>query len=189
MAKVSTIPNEPVPSSFCFNSMLIYPDTCCYDSLCIELPNCDPCANISASGTADSSGCCQDVTLINNFSGNYFSGIQVIPVTAGATIASTQLGGVYTGTWSGFGNQTMMTFEPITGDIPQGTISNLFNLCLGLQPNTPIPQKVAINWTIATANGDSVVCSDTLIFNCEPPLENPCGEIRDSIICLGDSTY
>jgi PKD repeat protein len=186
---LSALPNQQIPSTFCFNTTIIYPDTCCYDSLCIELPDCDPCANIDVVSNADSTGCCQDVTLINNFTGNYFTGIQVIPVTPGATIASTQLGGPYTGTWTGFGNQSLMNFQPQVGNIPQGTLTNLFNLCLSLQPNTPNPQKVAINWMVATAEGDSVVCSDTLIFHCDPPVLNPCGEIHDTIICLGDGSY
>jgi hypothetical protein len=33
------------------------------------------------------------------------------------------------------------------------------------------------------------VCTDTLVFHCDPPLANPCGTVDDTIECHGDGTY
>jgi hypothetical protein len=177
--------DQTLPSTFCFHTIVIYGDTCCCDSLCIELPNCDPCDNISVSTTSDSTSCCQQISITNNFLGNYFSGVSVVPISFGASIASTTLGVGGAG-WASAGNSSIMSFYPPgNSTIPVGTITDLFTLCLNLQIGAAIPQIVVFNWFVPGADGtDSVVCTDTLVFNCDPPLQNPCGEIKDSIVCL-----
>jgi len=182
--------DQTLPSTFCFHTIVIYGDTCCCDSLCIELPNCDPCDNISVSATSDSTDCCKQISITNNFLGNYFSGVSVVPISLGASIASTTLGGGGGG-WSSAGNSSIMSFYPPgNSTIPVGTITDLFTLCLNLQIGAAVPQIVVFNWFVPGSDGtDSVVCTDTLVFNCDPPLQNPCGEIKDSIVCLGDGTY
>lgn len=182
--------NLPTPSVFCFHTLIIYGDTCCQDSLCIELPNCDPCDNISVSTESDSASCCQQISITNNFSGNYFSGVSVVPISFGATIASTTLGVGGAG-WASSGNNMIMSFYPPgNSTIPLGATNDLVTLCLNLQIGAATPQIVLFNWFVPDANGmDSVVCTDTLVFNCEPPSQNPCGEIHDSIICLGNGSY
>lgn len=182
--------NLETPATFCFHSLVVYGDTCCYDSLCVTLPNCDPCANISASAASDSADCCQSISITNNFVPNYFSGVQVVPITVGTTIASTTLGPGGIG-WASSGNGFMMSFYPPgNSTIPVGTINDLFTLCLNLSIGTPNPQYVLLNWFVPGANEtDSIVCQDTLVFHCDPPLENPCGTITDTIVCTGDGTY
>jgi hypothetical protein len=116
--------------------------------------------------------------------------VQVTPVTAGATIGATYLGGPYVGLWSTpVNNASTVIYEPNTGNIPTGNLNGLFSLCLTLAPNTTSPQLVVVDWLVQGIDGDSVVCSDTLIFDCEAEAENPCGEISDTLICLGDGVY
>lgn len=180
---------DSVPDMFCFSVTFLFGDTCCYDTICIPIPDCDPCGNIDVTAAADS-GCCQTVSLYNNYNGNYFSGVQVTPVTPGATIASTYLGNAYVGLWNTpVNNTSTVIYEPNSGFIPTGTTGGLFSLCLSLAPNTPSPQLVLVDWLVQGMNGDSIVCTDTLIFDCEAEAENPCGVIEDTIICLGDGTY
>lgn len=193
---LSVPPNNQVPVSFCFKSLIIYGDTCCYDSLCIEIPNCDPCENISASSTDADSSCCKTVSLYNNFNGSYFTGIQVTPVTPGATIGSTYLGGAYAGTWNSPTNNTAtVIYEPNLsnngGFIPTGTTTDLFTMCLSLAPGTPSPQIVLLDWLVPNAAGtaDSVACTDTLKFYCESEPKNLCGTVEDTITCLGNGSY
>lgn len=188
---LSLPPNTPVPDEFCLHSILIYGDTCCYDSICIPIPDCVPCDNISISSTDEDSSCCKTVSLYNNYNGGYFSGIQVTPITVGATIGSTYLGGAYTGSWnSPVNNASTVIYEPNTGFIPTGNTPGLFTMCLALAPGTPSPQIVVLNWLTPNAMGDdSIACSDTLKFYCISEPLNPCGTVEDTIICLGNGTY
>ncbi|MBC8172820.1 MAG: T9SS type A sorting domain-containing protein, partial [Chitinophagales bacterium] len=117
-------------------------------------------------------------------------GIQIVPITTGATIGSANLGIPYTGSWTGTGNILQMTFTPNTGNIPTGTTSGLVDLCLNLAPGTSSPQVVLINWlTPGAIEGDSIACTDTILFYCDPPPLDPCGEIDGNIICNEDGTY
>ncbi|MBX7142066.1 MAG: PKD domain-containing protein [Chitinophagales bacterium] len=187
---LSVPPNTPPPANFCFHSLIIYPDDCCNDTLCIPIPNCEPCDNISVSSTDDSS-CCHTVSITNTYNGNYFSGIQVTPVSLGASIGSTYLGGLYTGTWnSPVNNTSTVIYQPNTGFIPTGNTNGLFTMCLNLAPGAASPQVVVVDWLVPGAiEGDSIVCSDTLIWNCDAPPLNPCGTVEDTIICLGNGQY
>ncbi|MBK9731314.1 MAG: PKD domain-containing protein [Chitinophagaceae bacterium] len=188
---LSLPPNTPVPTEFCLHSIVIYGDTCCYDSICIPIPNCVPCDNISISSTAEDSSCCKTVSLYNNYNGGYFSGIQVTPITVGATIGSTYLGGAYTGSWnSPLNNASTVIYKPNAGFIPTGNTTGLFTMCLSLAPGTPSPQIVVLNWLTPNALGDdSIACTDTLKFYCISEPINPCGTVEDTIICLGNGTY
>ncbi|MCS6992136.1 MAG: PKD domain-containing protein, partial [Chitinophagales bacterium] len=180
--------------TFCFKALIIFGDTCCCDSICIPLPDCNPCENVSVSATPEAgnqqnAGCCAQIDITNNFIPNYFTGVQVVPVTPGASIGSVSLGSGGTG-WFTSGTSAQMSFYPPTGFIPTGTINDLFTLCLNLQVNTPAPQIVLFNWlTNSSTNQDSIVCVDTLIFDCDAPQPNPCGEIEDTIICEQPGTY
>ena len=87
------------------------------------------------------------------------------------------------------GNSTQMTFTPNSGFIPTGTTAGLVELCLNLTPAAPSPQIVIVNWFVSTPLGDSIACTDTLLFYCDAPLENPCGDIHGEITCVGDGTY
>jgi len=184
-------PAGPLPSEICFQASLYNTDSCCHDTTfyCIPIPVCDPCEFISVH-TDSTEECCKTISITNNYNSTYFSGIQIVPITAGATIGSAQLGFPYLGSWSAAGNASQMTFTPNAGFIPTGTITSLVELCLNLAPGTPSPQIVIINWLVPGAvEGDSIVCVDTLIFYCNAPMENPCGEIIGDIICNEDGTY
>ncbi|MFZ1610630.1 MAG: PKD domain-containing protein [Chitinophagales bacterium] len=184
-------PSGPLPSDICFKASLYNTDSCCHDTTlyCIPVPDCNPCSNISVS-TDSTEECCKSISITNNYFSNYFSGIQIVPITPGASIGSAQVGFPYLGTWTGMGNSSQMTFTPNAGYIPTGNIASLVDICLNLAPATPSPQMVLVNWLVPGAmEGDSIVCVDTLLFYCTSPLENTCGEIIGDIICNADGTY
>lgn len=185
-----SFPPGPLPTDICFKASLYNTDSCCHDSTlyCIPVPDCSPCGNVSV--TADSTDdCCKSISITNNYAANYFSGVQFVPISTGTSIASAQLGLPYLGTWSGMGTASQMTFTPNAGFVPMGTTAGLVDLCLNLTPAAPSPQLVLVNWFVTTAVGDTIVCTDTLYFDCEAPLVNPCGEIHGEITCVGDGTY
>ena len=187
---IVSFPPGPLPTDICFKASLYNTDSCCHDSMlyCIPVPDCSPCGNVSVS--ADSTDdCCKTIDITNNYASNYFSGVQFVPISTGTSIASAQLGLPYLGSWSGMGNSTQMTFTPNSGFIPTGTTAGLVELCLNLTPAAPSPQIVIVNWFVSTPLGDSIACTDTLLFYCDAPLENPCGDIHGEITCVGDGTY
>lgn len=187
-------PGTSSADSFCFKALIIFADTCCCDSICIPLPDCNPCENVGVLATpvvssSQNLGCCAQVDITNNFIPNYFTGVQVVPVTPGASIGSVSLGSGGTG-WFTSGTSAQMSFYPPSGFIPTGTITDLFTLCLNLQVNTPAPQMVLFHWlSNSSTNQDSIVCTDTLFFDCDAPQPNPCGEIEDTIVCVEPGVY
>lgn len=188
---ISYPPMSVLPADICYQISLYNTDSCCHDTTvyCIPVPICDPCDSISVS--ADSTdGCCKDISITNNYSGTYFTGVQIMPITTGASIASAILGGPYLGTWTAMGTSAQMTFTPNAGNIPLGSTPGLTNICLNLAPSTPSPQVVLVNWFTPNIYGDdSIACVDTLLFYCEAPEVNPCGEIVGTLECLEDGTY
>jgi len=73
--------------------------------------------------------------------------------------------------------------------IPSGWTNNKIRFCLGgYNDSTQFPpEEVVIRWK---SNLQTVICEDTLVFNCIPPPPENCAEVtNDTIICKDDGSY
>lgn len=142
---------------------------------------CDTCDLVSASYTSvlngnDPDQCCFEIDLINNFQGGYFDAIQTEIISGGNTVFGTKQNDAnWTFNDSAPFSQTHLEWTPNSGSIPIG-MSQLPPICFGnvLNP-ADAPQTVVVSWM---QNG-SVVCTDTLTFNCTET--QPCITV-DSIL-------
>lgn len=153
---------------------------CSLDTLyCIAIPDCEPCDDIEVAarpiGPTGTGPCCFNVTLINNFSGNYFDGVGLCLITPGATFstfANTLGSGWATISYS----PTVIMLDvipPLGSALPLGA-TNLPVLCINTaQFANPM---LEIKWM----QGDSVVCRDTVVLACFPP----CGYFsEEEVVC------
>ncbi|MEM7102579.1 MAG: Ig-like domain-containing protein [Bacteroidota bacterium] len=167
------------------------PTWCCTDTLdyCVPLPICDPCDLVDVVAVKDTMECCYDVTLINNYDDDYFTGVQTQIITPGAAFGTITgalpLGWVYNQTAP---NDLTWMRVPLGDNIPTGSIS-LPKICL--DGNYPDTTCVVVNWlTDGYTMADSIACSDTLKLICEPAMDDPCVTVfNDSIYCDSTGKY
>ncbi|MBZ0202499.1 MAG: hypothetical protein K8I03_05735, partial [Ignavibacteria bacterium] len=173
----------------CIRMLFTSPDGCCSceDTLCIVIPECI-CNKVEAELIGEPINCCYNLSITNNYAPNYFTKIKL-----------RTLGGVNFRNWSFTGlsdwgtssvfpsNELPIDYCDITSCfIPAGNSSNIVNFCLDDYEST-FPQKIVIEWM----NNNEVVCSDTLVTPCQPPvpLTECVNIINEEITCLEDGTF
>lgn len=159
---------------------------CSLDTLyCIPIPDCEPCDDIEVAarpiGPTGTGPCCFNVTLINNFSGNYFDGVGLCLLTPGTTFSTfaNTLGSGW-GTISYSPTVIMLdVIPPLGSTLPLGA-NTLPVLCIETgQFANPLME---IKWM----QGDSVVCRDTVVLSCFPP----CGYFsEEEVVCAPDGGW
>lgn len=186
-----TLSNVTAPSQVCILVKAISSDNCCwcYDTLCVDIPVCI-CENVHSQVIQTSSGneCCYTINLTNNYSANYFTGIQTEIISSGVAFQYESAG---TGWYFLQNSVSNNTWVPAPGSggaasyIPLGNINNKINFCLyGYQPS----QKVVLRW-MTGLNRDTVACIDTLTLNCTAA-GGPCSEIIDAnVTCVSGGAF
>jgi len=189
-----TITGAVPGSTVCINLKYISSNGCCwcYDTLCVVIPSCicdEVSANISA-GTGDPLNCCYSLNIQNNFSGNYFTQINLRPLESGVNFNTwiTNTANNFHSTNVYPDNVIHLINDPANfpnSFIPMGNSSGVINFCL--HGYTTLTQHVIVEWM----RNDSVKCIDTIETHCQPlPPPKPCSQlINDTLTCLGNNTF
>ncbi len=175
-------------SVFCFDLILFSENlACCHTTHCVEVPTCDPCELIDLVAGDNDQGegaCCYEVDVINNFDGAYFTSIVSTIITPGVNFDNPSGDNGWTvNTLAG----NALSWTPSGTFIDEITDLGVLNFCFkDIDHISQTPQVVVFDWIAADPiTGESIVCSDTLTFYCEP-----CMNIRnDEITCLADGSY
>ncbi len=176
---------DDIPGEFCFRIRFFGESLCCHREYCVEIPICDPCDYISTSAEpldGEEETCCFTVDLTNDFSDSYFTHISTNIITPGVSFSSP----VSATGWTVAGSDKELTWTP-SGNIPLGTNTDAIQFCLeNILYQDQIPQEVVFNWHSLSETGDDVIiCSDTLMFNCDQCLYLS----DDELLCNDDGTY
>jgi hypothetical protein len=178
-------PNTSACVIFKFTS----PDGCCwcYDTVCVTIPSCI-CDEIDASLQGDPMNCCYSFNIQNNYSGNYFTQINLTTLQSGVTFSTWNTNtSANWYSWNSSPNTQIQLVNIGTGFVPTGNLSGIVNFCL--TGYTSSPQAILVEWM----RNDSVKCVDTVFTECPPPPPSTdCVQIiNDSLICLpnGDFQY
>ncbi|MFN0013181.1 MAG: PKD domain-containing protein, partial [Saprospiraceae bacterium] len=154
---------------------------CCTDTVmlaCVTLPDCI-CKDVSVSAASVSvpgKKCCWELTLTNNYSNTFFSGVQLCSLTPGVVFGCINNNGLPPD-WILNSSSTVATLTKFPPGACLGQTEVLPTFCLsGLTGST---QLVEVKWL--DKNG-KVVCKDTLTFHCEPPEETDCAVIVNPLV-------
>ncbi|SER38965.1 SdrD B-like domain-containing protein [Neolewinella agarilytica] len=198
-------PNGTGSGTLCFDNigtanflefqLQFFEDSCCFcfsDTLRMEIPECpcDGCEDLEYTTTkiGPDSTCCWALDIENpclidmkSIELNLKGGVEFRTLSAGSGWFFQNL------------NNSVTRFQPLlpppgTTPIPTGPINNKIEFCLTNYDNPIVlPQLLEINWIDMQ---DSIVCQDSLTFDCAPLPPDTCLVIlNDTIICLPDGTY
>jgi len=177
------LPNTTLAIQFKFTSA----DSCCFctDNLNVTIPSC-LCDEIGAGLIQDSGNCRDTLNIFNNFSGNYFTQINLTALPSGTTFSNWNTN--TSANWyslNTFAANTIHLINIGSGFIPSGNSNSILDFVLS--GYTTSTQKIVVEWI----RNDSVKCVDTLITHCVPPPPTMyCTQlIDDSLICLPDGTF
>ncbi len=145
---------------------------CTTDTICLQIPYCDPCGGISTSVQGNIQDCCWSINLTNSYAPGYFYGVETEILTPGVYFSSIVnppgSGWTYnTSTPYSTSNVQWNLAPPSGAALPMGTTS-LPSFCL--DGFTTAPQVMLVKWLAI----DGTVCTDTLEFDCPPPPINVC---------------
>ncbi len=182
--------------NLCFTLQAQDIDDCCYctlDPICIPVPDCcDECDDIEYDITNISiqeDSCCFDVDFYI-CEDSVFTCVEAVPL--GGVILDYQVAGTGWYLFNPMPNSVHWKPAPAPPGstfIPSGWTNNKMRFCLGGYDN-PLqfpPEEVVIRWK---SDLQTVVCQDTLVFNCVPPPIEHCAEVlNDSIVCNDDGTF
>ena len=148
---------------------------CCSldEEYCIDIPQCDPCGDVSIELVEQlNEDCCYTVTLNNDYAANFFDEIRIISQSPSTTFT---LNNPPTSGWfaSGFdGTSVSLLPGVLLGNaVPFGSFA-LPEICVDTQV---APYQV---FTIQWMQDGLVLCEDTFEVFCEPD----CGYIFDEVI-------
>ncbi|GEM_PF-4962957 len=197
---VKIIADNPslVPTSTCFYVGLLSADfsACCHaqEQVCVELvPCCDPCDDISIVQQdlvtdAALQACCTKLDVINHCQYEVFTKIETKIITSGVIFGYHAIGGPSKDDWASYSSSdSSIDWVPINSAmIPNGFFDDLIQFCLDDIDQSEIPQEVELIWYGLSAAGiDTVLCRDTLIFECDADFK--CLEITEPIITCNEA--
>ncbi len=147
-----------------------HPNTALHPQLVISYSDED-CEEPSLEGE-----CCHALDIINPCETDFFTKVEIVTNTPGVIIGSHKTGGPTRADWyNSKSTSTCITWEHTSGHIPTGTTAGLIEFCLDDIDAGETPQEVILNWYATSGNGEMyIACADTLIFECEPPVDNKC---------------
>ncbi len=155
-----------------------YPNWCCMDSIpyCVTIPNCDPCVGISFSAVQqDPVKCCYNLTLSSNYSNGNLGFLEFTGV--GGTQFALLSG------WSIYGSvsSSHVKIKAPGSGISPGSYPDFASFCLtgtSIAPHIILINSYDVKGTL--------VCTDTLSFDCELVTPTCANIINDSLYCSGD---
>lgn len=156
----------------------IHPINCCTDTMmlgCVTMPACI-CNNISASAmpvelTGDT--CCWKVTLTNNYSNSFFTGVQLDIITSGVVFGA--IVNPFNSGWSSVSTSSQVVFKPKPPGSFIGASAMLPSFCLsGITSSLQVPQQIVLTWL--GPNGITI-CKDTILLDCTPIVYVPCAAV------------
>lgn len=155
---------------------------CCNNGkkYCIKIPPlCNPCDSLTVSVKGNKYNCCYAVKVKNH---TYLNLVGLQTVVIGE--------GYFNGIDNPLGSDWNITYHSpkdllwtnnVNGYLPVDF--NLPQLCFGGSKNQHY--VVAFNWLIAGENGKTVLCSDTLVFDC---MKDCMAITKDTVYCKEDGT-
>ncbi len=184
------VPAAPVtaPTPVCFNITLVGQDSCCTSGPhCVTLmPCCDPCQRRRVVAQQAPQGkCCHTLDITQGCPFPYFSKLELAILTPGVVFGSHATGPAYVGSWvNPLSTPTVVQWQYIGGAVPPGNYPGLINFCLSnIQNPSQVPQVLVLRWLVPSSKGvDSVACTDTLRFQCPPPVNEDCLKLLKSTI-------
>ena len=182
-----TVNGAKPDSTVCVVFKFTSPDGCCwcYDTLCLKIPSC-VCNEVSADVVGDPTNCCYNLNLHNNYSGNYFTQVNLMTLETGVTFSTwnTNTANNWYSTNTYPANTVNLINYP-NNYIPTGNLTNVINFCLTNYTSTT--QHILVEWV----GKDSVKCVDTLVTHCvPPPPPTSCIQLlNDSLVCQPDGTF
>ncbi len=133
------------------------------------------CDSLNATASKITSGdCIWSLSLHHPATVTGISSIQILALSPNQFTTGTGLGTNYQ-TWFTSGTNT---YTPPTGIVPGGTLNNFFTMSLSYVTS---PQIIVVNWLNDLG---SVVCSDTLLLDCEISCTTI---ISDTVTCVGNN--
>jgi PKD repeat protein len=178
-----TVHNEPIVDS-------IEQTYCCTDTVVIVVPfpECDPCELTGVvAEPVEGEGCCYQLTLVNQFAANYFSGIQTEILTPGASFGSITgafpLGWVYLPQSP---SSIHWSRVPLGSSVPLDSVA-LPPICFaGTYGDT---LTMVVHWLVPGLEADSIACSDTLTLVCTPTLTDCAALLNPAVVCESPGNY
>ena len=178
------------PTLLCFDVVYIGGNAvCCKYEYCILVQPPDPCHFIDAiiidSFENETSACCYEMAVINDYCDSFFIGITTTILTPEVHFDNPTSAN---NAWAvDFIGSQLVHWYPTGGYIPTDTIAGIEFCLSGVTSMTQVPQLVVFDYyALDPYSGDTILaCSDTLEFECQP-----CMLItNDTITCNGDGTY
>lgn len=171
---------------------------CCHsvESVCLTLENCcDPCeerAIVVDEIVSDSASCCYSLDIIDSCGYAFFTKIETEVLTPGVIFGYHALGGPDSEDWFVLADsdEKRITWWSQNTFLPYGITEDIIQFCLsGVDNSAQVPQEVVVRWYSLNGEGEeSVACTDTLEFSCEPPVDYSCLDVSGrSIECIADS--
>lgn len=185
-----TVSGVTAPYTLCVQAKFLSNDTCCwcYDTICVDIEPCptDPCDSLDATLQGDPYNCCYDLSVVNNFNGNLFTGLELVCMDPGVSFQTWSITTGWASTNVFPSNVVNLVKVPFGNYIPLGSSNNIINFCLSGYTTTP--QNILVKWKV----GDSVYCYDTVTTPCTPTLDptDTCSQVvNDTIFCNPDGTF
>lgn len=151
---------------------------CCTDTVmlaCATMPDC-VCDKVSASimpAQVTGSECCWKVTLNNNYSTSFFSGVQLDILTTGVVFGA--IANPLGSGWSSTSTPSQAIFKPSPTGTFVGAVSTLPTFCLsGINVAAQVPQTIVLTWL---GPNMTAVCRDTFYLDCDPIVYEPCAAL------------
>ena len=172
-------------TEICFTASLEGADgqSCCTEAqqFCYFIePCCLPCegTKIVSENWGIEDSCCHQLDITNDCLPNFFTKIDMQLITPGVQFGSMQTGDPQNWNFNLL-FPSYAVWEPTSEFVPLGEWDNAIQFCLdGIGEDAQKPQELVINWyAIDTLwERETIYCSDTLLYNCEPIVENKCLE-------------
>jgi|GEM_PF-1039591 len=170
------------PQQMCFRIGLYSDSLGCnsVDSICVLLkPCCDPCDMVAA--TVESlnvdNACCYKLDLHRSCGYVLFTKVETEILTPGVVFSTTSLGGPDAADWYIYpgATSTSVSYGTVSGAIQTNLLDDIIQFCLdSITSNNQIPQKIVVRWYNATATGDEILCTDTLLVDVPVNCEKSC---------------
>lgn len=195
---VEVTPNTAnLPASFCFRTSVVdvSGDLCCTsdDTICLVLePCCEPCDGREVTVHALPDECCYSLDIGTQCPLADFVALETEVITPGVIFGSHNLGDENATYWHNpAGDDRWIRWEQTDGSAFSGSFEGLIEFCLDeITDPAQVPQQVVLSWVESVSGQDTIVCRDTLVFDCPPPVLNECFDFTiNEASCQGNGEY
>lgn len=178
------------PTSLTLTIGLMSPTSCCHNEdpyKVVLQPCCDPCGSIhlqsSPINVSQDDQCCWSLDVENDCGYKFFHKFEIDILTPGVQFGYHALGGPNASDWNVTASTPVSLSFGLNGAnyIPKGTTMDLVQFCLDdIDQASEAPQRIVVKWFTQNIQGnDSLACTDTLVYDCRPQIDNECLAVSD----------